>query len=56
MSRFSYDRAYKRHIQNDNDWDVEEELTDDSQSPWEAAFEYGEGLAREEQAEVWDED
>ena len=58
QKEFSYDEAVMRHVETDDDWDLEEERLD-SESPWEAAFTQGEELAREEQATLeanWDED
>ena len=47
--RFSYDAAVRRHIDG-NIWETEEDERLESETPWEAAFEYGEELALEEQA------
>lgn len=56
--RFNFDAALRRHIDDTDSWDIEEDDRLESESPWEAAFEYGEALALEEQAtmEADDED
>jgi hypothetical protein len=56
--RFGFDAALRRHMDREHDWTTYDDERLDSESPWEAAFEYGEELAREEQTMEadWDED
>lgn len=50
--RFNFEAALRRHIDESDTWDIEEDERLESETPWEAAFEYGEELALEEQATV----